>query len=273
MRQFELINADGERWNVTETKTFLHSVSGLGYEFTQDIQRYGDNYDTYYEVLAQKKVTGKVYFGEDASGDYHRFIRFLQNKPLRLAYKPENETYYLSGNVAIVGKAETDAKTATIEFRGSTPWYKVVNTFNNGILPDNGGFSYTFDFFFTEDAPQTVSVDSDSYTESPVRFEIYGPCINPSWTQYVDNKVVCTGKVNITVPSNRKLVVDTTGMTPSITEVDLANRLVQDLYGFSDFSTPRFMALKHGKNRITVEHDGNNIVKVAMEARITYASV
>ena len=35
MRQFELINADGERWNVTEAKTFLHSVSGLGYEFTK----------------------------------------------------------------------------------------------------------------------------------------------------------------------------------------------------------------------------------------------
>lgn len=275
MREFWLKDADGAEWDLTDSSsTFLHTVSGLGYEYTQDIQRYGSMYEAYYEVLAQKKVTGSVYFAkENNASNYFNFIRFIQNKPLTLCYKPDSTTYYLDGDIAIVGKTEGTQRAVTIEFRGSTSWYREVSVYNDGTLEENEGFPYTFDFYFTDDAPQSVAIESDSHGDSPMRIEIYGPCTNPSWTHYVDSEVYCTGTVNVTVPSNRKLVIDTTAIPPSIKVVTLANVQVQDAYALSDFSTERFSHLQFGNNRVTVTHEGDDVCAVAMIGRVTYASV
>lgn len=275
MREFYLMNADGATWNLTDKNTtFLHSVTGLGYDYEQETQQFGNHYETLYEVLRQKELSGPVYFNkEDNENNYHNFVRFCQNKPLTLVYKPGNEEYQIKGSVASVEKSEANTLTANITFKGATPWYKVIRTINNGSISDVGGYPYTYDFTYPDEAPQTLAIMSDSFTESPVKLEIFGPAQNPTWQQYINNVLTTIGKVNISVPANRKLVIDTTGKQPSIKVMDLSNRLVLDAYGFSDFSTKRFMALQHGQNRITVSHDGTNVIKVAAEGRIEYASV
>lgn len=275
MRTFKLINADGAEWNLTDkATTFLHTVGGLGYEYEEDILQLGNHYETLYKVLKRKTVAGTVKFNADGAASlYHDFVRFCQNTPLILVYKPVNEEYYLKGNIALMDFNESNTLSASIEFRGAAPWYKVVKTINDGSISEGDGYEYEYDLVYTDEAPQTLAILSDSYTESPVKLEIFGPAQNPSWRHYVNNVLVTTGKVNVIVPANRKLVIDTTGDNVSILETDLSNRLVQDAYSLSDFSTKRFMAIKHGQNRITVSHEGTNVIKVAAEGRIEYASV
>ena len=82
-----------------------------------------------------------------------------------------------------------------------------------------------------------------------------------------------TGKVNTTIPSNRKLVIDTETIPYSIREYDMNNRLIADLYEQSDFSTERFFMLKYGKNSIVVTDDDASTTTVIVEAQVMYASV
>jgi hypothetical protein len=102
---------------------------------------------------------------------------------------------------------------------------------------------------------------------------IFGECVNPSWRHYVDGVLVSTGKLNATIPANRKVIIDSTTIPYSIKLYDLANNFIGDLYGASDFATDRFIYLRPGKNRITVTQDNTSDISVGVESRIFYATV
>ena len=51
------------------------------------------------------------------------------------------------------------------------------------------------------------------------------------------------------------------------------DEVVADRYQMCDFTTERFFHLQYGSNRISVVHEGLNILNVIVEGRISYETV
>lgn len=276
MRKFTLINKDGKSYDLTEKrKKFIYNVDGLGYSRETEFQRIGEHMALINDHLTQGVITGSIHFwNPNAHQQYFKFAQFCQNKPLKLLYtSPTGATYYRDGYVTRIDKAETNALTAVIEFKSITPWYKSVNVFNSGEISGGKVYDYTYDYQYAEGTSQAVVINSDSYEASPVRITLYGPLTNPSWSHYLNNELVVTGRVNGVVDEGNKLVIDTTTIPYSIRQYDMADNLISDMYQLSDFSTYRFVNLGYGENIISVTHESTSVVKVGVEAKIEYATV
>lgn len=278
MRTFALINNDGLRYELTEKKvSFLHSVDGLGYQREIEFQRIGEHFSLVDDHLSQGVISGSVKFWQPGAYEqYFKFSQFCQNKPLKLAYSPNNGiTFYRDGYVSKITKSESNSNvlSASIEFKAITPWYKVVSAYNSGEITGGKVYNYVYDYQYSEGVLQTVIINSDSYENSPAKITIYGPLVNPSWSHYLNNKLVATGKVNGTIEKNNKLVIDTTTIPYTIRQYDMSDNLISDMYQLSDFSTYRFMMLGYGENIISVTQEGTGVIKLSVEAKIEYATV
>lgn len=277
MRQFYLINATGATYDLNVSSvSILHSVAGLGYSDAVEYQRIGERFAAVTDNLDQGVITGVVKFSQpDAYQKYFDFVRFLQNKPLRLKVVTPVGTFYRRGTATMVDKAETALLQCTVTFTATTPYYKVVARSNDGTSSGGKIYDYTYDYIYADDIPGTINISSDSYADpgSPAKLTIFGPVTDPTWRHYVDGDLVATGAVHVTVPDGRKLVIDSTTIPYQIMQYDLQNNLVADDYQLSDFTTARFLRLRHGLNSVSVSQDGSAIPAIALEAEVEYASV
>ena len=281
MRKFELVNSKGARRNLTAVDAgFFHSVSGLGYSDDTEYRRIEDAYALISDHRSQDEIKGKVIFrNPGAHKAYREFINFLQFKPLILKYTPEGEStaYCRKGTVTRVDFTETDHLQATVVFTSWTPPYKYLT---KSVSPDaaDGGkqYSYQYNYTYRSSSSNTVVFDAgeiDTAMLCPCKISIYGPFKNPAWFHYVNNVLVTEGKVYATIPSGKKLVIDTEQTPYSIKEYDMNNILTRDLYELSKFDTQRFCMLRNGTNRITISDDDANVTDMVVEAQVMYASV
>ena len=277
MRTFSLVNADGEKYDLTLKKTsFLHSVEGLGYGSDVSYQRVGNDFAILTDHFEQGEISGVIKFwNPGAQKQYQNFIRFCQNKPLTMIYAPEGTEYKRRGIVTEVEYSEENCLTAEATFMCLTPFYRSIESTTKADNGDENGkiYSYTYPYRYASSTGNSVLIEVDSYIESPCRLSMKGPLNNPSWTHYVNNQEHCTGKLNTTIPEGYTLVIDATQIPYSIEEFNQAGEMVADLYQSSDFGTQRFIILQHGSNRVTVSDDNGNEVDVRIEWMIYYASV
>ena len=276
MRTFKLVNANGETYDLTvKNRSFMHTVSGLGYGRETEFYRIGERFATLSNYLSQQEVKGNVYFGgSDNVNDYFAFIKFCENAPLKLLYNPGNGEYLRDGFITKIEKTDGEnIKGVYVTFICTTPWYKSVNVFNTGIVSGGKKYNYTYPYQYSQFIANTVIIESDSYLPSPMKLVIYGPVVNPIWRHYANNKLIETGQCTVTIPANHKLVIDTTSIPYSIKEYDLANQLIADRYQTSNWNTERFFRLKYGINNITVSATGASNISLGVEAQIEYASV
>lgn len=277
IRRFKLINADGVWYDLTVHEHFLHTPSGLGYQRDTTYQRLGTRFAVLEDAFAQGQIMGDVFFPHPKAYDkYFEFIRFCQNTPLYLSYKPSEVEYFREVRVSSVEKTEltVGGLNCPITLDCLSLFYKRELINADGEITTGGKvYNYKYDYRYSSSMINTVEIQSDSYTDSPCIIYVFGEAINPIWRHYVNNVLVATGAISGTIPSGQKLVIDTTITPYSITRKDMANRLIADMYSASDFSTDRFIFLKHGSNRITVSHEGVNALRVLMEGHIVYASV
>ena len=89
----------------------------------------------------------------------------------------------------------------------------------------------------------------------------------------MNNELYATGAYNGTITGDHKLVIDTTTMPYSITERGISGDVIANRYQACDFTTERFIILKHGTNRISLLHDGLGAVNMMVEAKISYETV
>ncbi len=278
MRKFSLINKDGLSYELTEKKiSFLYNVDGLGYQREIEFQRIGEHFALVDDHLAQGIITGIVKFWQPGAYEqYFKFAQFCQNKPLKLSYIPNNGTvFFREGYVTKISKSESGngVLRANIEFKATTPWYKIVSVYNSGEIIGGKVYDYSYDYKYSEGVLQTIVINSDSHENSPAKITIYGPLTNPSWSHYLNNVLVATGKVNGSIETNNKLVIDTTTIPYTIRQFDMNDNLISDMYQLSDFSTYRFMKLGYGENVISVTQEGTGVIKLSVEAKIEYATV
>lgn len=277
MRDFRLINNDGASYNLTEKGAlFFYNVDGLGYDRDVQFQRIGDHLSLINDNLGQGTITGIIKFwNPDAYGKYFKFAQFCQNKPLQLVYAPESTEFFRSGYVTKIGKSESEsgALVATVEFKTTTPWYRMFSSFNSGEIKGGKIYDFKYDYQYSEGIQQAIILNSDSYQDSPCKLTIFGPATNPRWSHYVNNRLMVTGMIKGSIEANHKLVIDTTTIPYSICQYDLSDNLISDMYQLSDYSTERFITLGYGENIVSVTHSGSNILKLGLEARIEYATV
>ena len=98
MRTFKIVNANGEMYDLTvKNRSFMHTVSGLGYGREAEFYRIGERFATLSNYLAQQEVRGNVYFGgANNMSDYFTFAKFCENTPLKLLYDPgTGKTYFI----------------------------------------------------------------------------------------------------------------------------------------------------------------------------------
>lgn len=272
MRNFMLTNASGEQYRLMTRQRFLYSPGGLGYEIDDTFARLGNRYVAVDTGFAQGKITGNIYFTQpNAYQKYYDFVRFCQNAPLTLAYTPDIGTFYREVKVSQIEKTELNESGALdirVELVALGLWYRIITAINDGEVANGKIYDYSYPYTYGEQAG-VVRIQSDSYEDSHAKLTIFGPVTNPTWRHIVNGEVIATGAVNVSVPADMKLVIDAT-VTPYKIETErFDNTSVTDYYGASDFSTDRFIIIKHGLNVITVKTD----TQIMIEGRLSYASV
>lgn len=272
MRKFSLINAYGESYDLTVRPTaFLHSVGGLGATFETEYQRIGGHFSLLSYYAAQGKITGSVKLWSRT--EFFNFAKFCQRRPITLLYTRDGATFRRDGVITSIGKDETDPLNAPIEFTCTTPFYTVVSEYNGGTTEGGKVYDYTYDYTYANNSAQSVTITSDTMNDSPCKITIYGYAENPTWSHYLNNVLIATGKVNANIAADRKLVIDTTATPYQIGLYDLSGNFIQDLYQSSDFSTQRFFHLGYGQNVISVSGENVGTIKIGVEGMIEYEAV
>lgn len=277
VRQFQLINKNGIEYNLTVRSHFLHSPEGLGFTRDSIFQRAGNVFKRISTKFVQPQVTGEVFFPDPKAYDkYFEFMQFTGYGELTILYKPSQKTYRATCELSEVQKTEKQACGLNVKVVLSLTslWYEIVSAFNDSTSVEGGKiYDYTYDYTYEDNITNSVSFDSDTYIDSPLKIYIYGLAVNPIWRYYNNNVLVGTGKVNGTIPQGNLLLIDTTVIPYQIKQLDSMLNEVSDMYALSDFSSERFFHMRYGNNRISVAHDGTSPIKVRTETQLLYASV
>lgn len=274
IRKFELINALGQTYSLNDSKkSFFHDIKGLGQEHKVTYVQLGTHFVKEKDLLAQKNIQGTIFF--KTYEEYHNFSDFIQHKPLTMIYK-SSDTYSIDVSIDKLEKSErgTGGLYCQISFKSLGTFYKNVIIENVQDISDSGkSYPVTYPYTYRDRTNGVIEIESDSILDSPVKINIFGPCTNPSYTQYLNGELIRNGKVNVTIPEGNKLVIDTTQIPYSIKEYTIDNDYVKNLYDKSDFETDRFILLQYGKNKISFVHEASDSLKISVEARIEYESV
>ena len=273
IRSFKLTNAIGQTYDLDSMNSFFHNVKGLGQEHKVTYVQLGTHFIKEKDLLSQKTIQGIILFKDYK--EYSAFSLFIQQKPITLTYKAA-DTYHIQVSIDKLGKAEreTGGLFCSIIFKSLGTYYKTILVKNAHDTTEIGKqYPVTYPYTYRDTSSGVIEIESDSVLESPVKINIFGPCVNPSYTHYLNSAFESSGKINATVEEGHKIVVDTTQIPYSIKEYTIDNIFVSDLYGKSDFSTERFILLKYGKNKISFVHESSDSLNISVEARIEYESV
>lgn len=275
VRQFYLINGTGAEYSLMNVEHWLSDPKNLGAKFNSKYEQIGSTFVRTKRISKPDDIRGTILFTKAQYQTYFDFMKFIAVEPLTLKYV-SNATYLCDVDLKQIDKTEIQGGILSCDLRLKrlNRWYRLVTKLNDAEQAGNGKvYSFTYDYTYEENEPETVTIDSDSGYDSPTKITIFGPCTNPVWTQYLNNNIIATGKVNATIQTGRRIVIDSTKIPYSIKEVNNQGTVIRDLYQLSDFTTDRFFFLGYGRNRIVVEHDLQNKLSLAVEGRIEYETV
>ena len=311
MRYFKLLKGDesGEL-DITTQSIFFHDIDGIGYEEDSEFRALGDVFWLNETSYQQGTVSGKLCFTEYGNDDpyvkYQRFISFIADPPLILAYYPmgiNGEAYKRRVRVNRIGKTEKNTYgvlDVDVEFICYTPWYKEVSVSNlNAATVENtkgwvwGGPNsdplvwrneneegeeeqegVTRPRFRGEVMSSVTLKNVETNNKNPVQLTIFGPATSPSWVHYVNSEIVSSGGFSspVTVEADEKLVVDNTDGEFTI-RIFKDDGSVRNIYALRNFDIKCFMYLQKGANRITVSSLDNHGVKIEVKGHVYYATV
>ncbi len=277
IRKFRIRNSEGAAYDLNSRQSFFHKVGGLGYKDETGFQRIGTDFYPLEETYSQGEITGNIFFyGKEAYHRYREFTKFMRLAPLTLEYVTD-DTYKIPVRLSEIKKSELMdggiGLNCEVVLKATGLFYRSVTEYSKTLSVGGKVYPYTYPYVYADESANTLLIDSDSVTDSPCKITIYGPCENPTWKHYVNNELYATGAYEGKLRADHRLVIDTTTVPYSISERGISGELIADRYQSCDFTTERFIILKHGNNRISISHDGLNEVKVMVEAKISYETV
>lgn len=307
VRQFGLRNAKSEpntMYDLMDLSHFFESPEGLGWGRTPTVERIGQTFIVTDEVTKQPGPSGKMWF--PTYEDYEEFLRFCQVGGLVLCYKPSESISwrYLDCTIEIK-KSEKDHEhgwlSCNVSFTGTSRWYEDpilyqseedVQYDTKQFLPHEGSNEYYYTYIYNDEPiwnhGDEVSsgskvnethyyyeyVKSDVFVgiengpiDSYFVLTIFGPCTNPFYRLYQNGAVIHSGKVNVTLSSTQKLVIDTHPKSMEISTYTVTDIFIANSYGKSDFETERIFALPPGNSSMAVSDDDAHTITFNVEVR------
>lgn len=294
-RHFMLINADGEEYDITNTKVLLTSPSGLGMKRENSYRRIGNRFYLLSVKRGQENFKGELTFTPpDAYIKYNEFMAFCTKEPLKLRYKPiDNQEYYeIRGSypkwdyvfyqdvmLASIEKADLtkwETLECNIELTPLTPWYRDLTLMSTIVDKDDGVVweqSSTFTWKWENGSVNNIQFEADCQMDSPCKLMIPGPATSILWRHYVNSKEIEQGSLDFVIPFGHYLVIDNTGETYTITLQKENGEIINDIYQNVDFLKDKFLNIKNGINSIVANLGDSGNYPMILEVKLYYESV
>ena len=270
-RQFRLINAAGEEYDLCDLSHAFYSPDGLGFKKDISSVRVGSAYVQVESNLSQQTIKGEMRFKSYEL--YSGFKEFISAGGLTLKYQPKGFTAWYYRDVAVerLDKSEIDRAAhrliCAIDFLCFSQWYEPANAKRTlDLTGENTVFPLVFPFVFSDAEKNELLLVNDRVTQAPCKITICGPCVNPAWTLRQDGKTVMTGAMTLSIASGEKLVIDANIGGMGIYKITTAGAEV-NVYQHSNFSTSRFVWAPPGESRLKFTHSTTAALDVTVEVR------
>lgn len=277
MRKFKLKNANGKEFDLTSSDVFLMFPEGLGTDRENNYFRMGMSYRKLSTNYNQKLPSGEISFKNyDA---YSAFAVFLRNEPYVLCYKPKDTWFYLDCDLSFFNKGEISHDTGRldcpIQFAAIGTWRKEPRVLKSGDVSNSAGkvYAYTYPYTYADNSIGSIVYTNDSGLEQYGKVTIDGPASNPGWVLFKDTEAVLSGKVNIVLEENERLVVNADPLHYEIAVYTKSNMFLRDVTTKSDFSTIRFVVLPPGESILTFSSESDVFVTAYLEVSERYELV
>lgn len=268
MRQFKLLNAIGQTFDLMRKDAYFNAPAGLGWGVESTVMSVGDSYVVTDRKPEKPAPSGEMVFAGYAQ--YNEFMAFVQVGGLVLAYKPLDVWRYLDVDLSIdKGEIQTSSRRliCSVVFTASSQWYEQIKAYQAQASEGDGKvYSYKYPYRYRNAIEGAISIPNGPLSSYP-KITIFGPAETPKWALYQYGVRLATGAVNITIPDGNKLVVDMHPATMEIAEYTNNGKFVANRYQNSDFATERIFELPAGDCQIVFTQEGIGTVKAFVEVR------
>lgn len=246
MRQFYLINADGQKYNLINdmTRAFLWQPSGLGFQYDKDYMESDGFFFEMNSAVSQTAKTGVLVFFKDPYTQYKAFMDYISSSEgLRLAYSPKGNTwYYVDIDIEYVEKSEIEENgtlQCSISMLPKTPMYLPyeLNIDLSGDLGSSikqyGGLSYAYKYDYTYSNTAVageIEFEIPAQMDSGLEITIYGAISSPVMEFYASGTKI--GEIDLSsisvlagdyvkyssIPTSAGIYQSVSGVVDDITE-------------------------------------------------------
>lgn len=246
MRQFYLINADGQKYNLINdmTRAFLWQPSGLGFQYDKEYMESDGFFFEMNSAVSQTAKTGVLVFFKDPYTQYKAFMDYISSSEgLRLAYSPKGNTwYYVDIDIEYVEKSEIEENgtlQCSISMLPKTPMYLPyeLNIDLSGDLGSSikqyGGVSYAYKYDYTYSNTAVageIEFEIPAQMDSGLEITIYGAISSPVMEFYASGEKI--GEIDLSsisvlagdyvkyssVPTSAGIYQSVSGVVDDITE-------------------------------------------------------
>ena len=246
MRQFYLINADGQKYNLINdmTRAFLWQPSGLGFQYDKDYMESDGFFFEMNSAVSQTAKTGTLVFFKDPYTQYKSFMDYISSSEgLRLAYSPKGNTwYYVDIDIEYVEKSEIEENgtlQCSISMLPKTPMYLPyeLNIDLSGDLGSSikqyGGLSYAYKYDYTYSNTAVageIEFEIPAQMDSGLEITIYGAISSPVMEFYASGEKI--GEIDLSsisilagdyvkyssIPTSAGIYQSVSGVVDDITE-------------------------------------------------------
>ena len=246
MRQFYLINADGQKYNLINdmTRAFLWQPSGLGFQYDKDYMESDGFFFEMNSAVSQTAKTGVLVFFKDPYTQYKAFMDYISSSEgLRLAYSPKGNTwYYVDIDIEYVEKSEIEENgtlQCSISMLPKTPMYLPyeLNIDLSGDLGSSikqyGGvnYAYKYDYTYSNTAVAgEIEFEIPAQMDSGLEITIYGAISSPVMEFYASGEKI--GEIDLSsisvlagdyvkyssIPTSAGIYQSVSGVVDDITE-------------------------------------------------------
>ena len=210
MRQFYLVNSEGQRYQLQNDRTtaFLWKPSGLGFNYDRDYRESDGFFFEVSKAIGQTAKTGTLLFhGADPYTQYKAFMDFItRSTGLRLAYAPKSNWYYVDIDIESVEKSEIEEDgtlQCSIVMMPRTPLY-LPYEMNIDLSGDLGTsikqYDYKYDYTYSNTAVAgEIEFNIPAQMDSGLEITIPGSISAPVVTFYVNDVMI--GRVDLSTIS------------------------------------------------------------------------
>lgn len=214
VRRFILENEKGQQFRLDnlDEGCFLTSPSELGYAYSVDFVRLGNEFIENNKKFEQKKPKGTLYFKSyDKVKEFGDFVE--RSKNLKWLYiipfEKEEKKYYRDVTIIKLEKTEKAGKwlACPVEFAALSLWYEQNETiFKIETYEDEMRYNYRWNSRYIDYNTRAIQFDNRGHVEAPIQVEISGFVQNPTITVLLDNEEYASIKIPITINEFEKLL-------------------------------------------------------------------